>query len=60
MSCWSEPQRGGEVIVAVCGLLDLFIYIILIIIIIIIIIIIYRYLYTIISNITAKGYVPLG
>ena len=29
MSCQSKPQHGGEVIVAVCGLPELYIYIIL-------------------------------
>ena len=58
MSCQSEPQHGGKVIVAVCGLPELYIYIIILYI-IIIMIIIYRYLYNIISNITAKSYVRL-
>ena len=53
MSCQSEPQHGEEVIVAVCGLLELYIYIIKYN-------IKYMYLFNIISNITAKSYVRLG
>jgi hypothetical protein len=52
MSCQTEPQYGGEGIVGVCGLLELYTYII--------IIILYMGIYIILSNITVKSYVHLG